>query len=176
MAKARAKQTKARPKAKAKVKAKPKAKANVKAKPKAKPKPKATKPKAKAKAVAVEREEQVDFFRSYGGKAPGPEERAEAVADSKQSPRYAEVKKRVLELFRSVYPGDETDEQILAIDPNDYDMDPSMFYECIEGVFNVPQDPNNEYFGGYGGKIETLIAFLAKHWDGEVREGDVEEE
>ena len=157
---AKAKQTKS----KAKSKSKPKAK--LKAKPKAKTKSKPKAPKA------APRSEQVDEFRSYGGKAPSPEERATAVVESQDAPRFAEVKKLVLQMYRDFYPIDppEPEAKILATDPNDYDVDPSPFYETLQERFGVEHDENNEYFGGYGGKVETTIAFLTKRWDGKLRE------
>ena len=169
---AKAKQTKSKAKSKSS-KSKAKAKAPpVKAKAKAKP----AKAKAKAKPAkapkAAPAREQVDEFRSYGGKAPSPEERATAVSDSQEAPRFAEVRKLVLDMYRDFYPIDppETDEKILSTDPNDYDMDPGPFYETLQERFGVASDDNNEYFGGFGGKVETTIAFLTKHWDGKLQQ------
>ena len=83
---------------------------------------------------------------------------------------HAKTQKAVLAIFRQCYPGDDTDAQILETDPNEYDMDPSMFYEVVEARMGVPQDPKNEYFGGYGGPIRDLVAFLAPRWNGELGE------
>lgn len=84
---------------------------------------------------------------------------------------HAKTQKAVLAIFRECYPGDDTDAQILATDPNEYDMDPSMFYEIVEDRMGVPQDPKNEYFGGYGGPIRDLVAFLTPKWNGELNDG-----
>jgi hypothetical protein len=78
----------------------------------------------------------------------------------------ARVEAEVLALFRDCYHGDESTAEILDTDPNDFDLDPSMFYELLEDRFGVPQDPANTYFGGYGGTVEATIEFLAARWDG----------
>jgi len=83
---------------------------------------------------------------------------------------HAKTQKAVLAIFRECYPGDDTDAEILATDPNEYDMDPSMFYEVVEDRMGVPQDPKNEYFGGYGGPIRDLVAFLTPKWDGTLND------
>ena len=164
---AKAKKTKSKSKSSSKAKGKRAAKTE--------PKPAAKKPAAKPKARKAPKitpAEQIDEFRSYGGKAPSPAERAHSLAESQEAPRFAEVKKVVLDLYRDCYPIDppETDEKILATDPNDYDVDPGPFYETLQERFGVEHDENNEYFGGYGGKVESTIAFLTKHWDGKLRE------
>lgn len=125
-----------------------------------------SKKKTKEKAVP----KALEWARDGGIRTGSDEERAAAAKDASAHPMYEKTRKAVLELFRSCYPGDESDEEILAIDPNDFDMDPSMFYEVVEDRMGVPQDEENEYFGGYGGPIRDLIAFLAPRWDGELRE------
>jgi len=76
------------------------------------------------------------------------------------------VQKHVLELFEGIY-GDDVDD-VLSTDPNDFDMDPSMFYELLQEMFAVPYDDDNDYFGGYGGAVRDTIKFLADNWDGET--------
>lgn len=173
---------KAKTKVKAKARGKSAAKPNAKAKAKpAKAKPaKASKAKAKpAKAKSVEAHPEIetaDLLFMDGANVPSREERTAALEQSKTQPRYEEVRKLVLEMFRDCYPSTppETDAKILATDPNEYDLDPSPFYEYLEEKFAVEQDANNEYFGGYGGKIESTIAFLASRWDGKLHRSSEE--
>lgn len=127
----------------------------------AKPKPK-TKPKTKVDTRALE------WALGGGIKTGTPKQRAAAASKASEHPMHAKTQKAVLAIFRECYPGDDTDAQILATDPNEYDMDPSMFYEVIEDRMGVPQDPKNEYFGGYGGPIRDLVAFLTPKWNGEL--------
>ena len=136
--------------------------AKAKAKPKAKAK---TKPKAKAKPI-----EQADLMRMDGMKVPSKEQRTKDVAASQENPNYAKVRETVLGLFRSFYPSNppESDEEILEIDPNDFDVDPGPFYETMADRFKLADDPNNDYFGGFGGKIATTIANIAKRWNGKA--------
>jgi hypothetical protein len=128
-------------------------------------KPKTTKAKAKAKKTTA-----LDWAIGGGIKTKTPRERATAASKAKTHPAHAKTQKVVLAIFRQCYPGDDTEAQILATDPNEYDMDPSMFYEVVEARTGVPQDPKNEYFGGYGGPIRDLVAFLTPRWDGKLRE------
>jgi len=138
------------------------AKKTSKSKPKAKAKPK-TKPKMK-KTTAL------DWALGGGLRTGTPKERAAAASKASEHPMHAKTQKVVLAIFRQCYPGDDTDAQILETDPNEYDMDPSMFYEVVEARMGVPQDPKNEYFGGYGGPIRDLVAFLTPRWNGELGE------
>jgi len=139
----------------------PRKKTTAKAKPKTKPKP-----KAKAKAKVDNR--ALEWALGGGIKTGTPKERAAAASKASEHPMHAKTQKAVLAIFRSCYPGDDTDAEILAIDPNEYDMDPSMFYEVLEDRMGVPQDPKNEYFGGYGGPIRDLVAFLTPRWNGKL--------
>ncbi len=136
----------------------------------------APKKASKKKASAAKKKESVaskalDWARSSGIKTASRTERASAVKRVEDHPMFDKTHKAVLSLFRSCYPSPdrETDETILETDPNDFDMDPSPFYESVEERFGVPQDPDNEYFGGYGGPIRDLIAFLTPRWDGKLR-------
>ncbi len=56
-------------------------------------------------------------------------------------------------------------EDVLAIDPNEWDVDPSPFYETLEAVFGVA-DPTKTYFDGYGGRIKDTIEFVTRRWKG----------
>ena len=76
------------------------------------------------------------------------------------------VKNHVLELFEGIY-GEEV-EDVLATDPNDFDLDPSMFYELLQEMFGVEYDDDNDYFGGFGGSVQDTINFIASRWDGET--------
>ena len=89
---------------------------------------------------------------------------------------YAVTYAAVIKAYKQSYPADppESEQTILDTDPNGFDMDPSPFYEWIEELFGVPQDPDNQYFGGYGGPIRDLVAFLTPRWDGKLRTSDSE--
>ena len=43
------------------------------------------------------------------------------------------------------------------------------FYELLGEKYGVEADPENDYFGGFGGPIEKLIAFVESRWDGKTR-------
>lgn len=138
------------------------------------PKKKAPAPKKKAPAPKKKKaaaSKALDWARGSGIKTPSREQRTKTAEASREHPLHAKTRTTVLTLFRDCYPSDEpeSDEKILATDPNDFDMDPSMFYEYVEARFGVPQDPSNEYFGGYGGPVRDLIAFLTPRWDGKLR-------
>jgi len=81
----------------------------------------------------------------------------------------ASLQAEILAMARQLY-GDRTDEELLALDPNDIDaMDPSIFYELLGEKYGVEADPDNDYFGGFGGPIKKLIAFVESRWDGKTR-------
>ena len=82
------------------------------------------------------------------------------------------AKQIVLEQFQMFYPDDWTEAKILETDPNDFDVDPCPFYETLQGMFGVKDDPDNDDFGGWGGTIADTIAFVEKHWDGKLREAE----
>lgn len=85
------------------------------------------------------------------------------------APAEVNLKSEILSMARQIY-GDKSDEELLDFDPNDVDaMDPSMFYELIAEKYGVAADPGNDYFGGFGGPIKNLIAFVESRWDGETR-------
>ena len=134
-----------------------------------KPTKKTAKAKTKTKAKA-KKSTALEWALGGGLKTGTPKQRAAAASKASQHPMHAKTQKAVLAIFRECYPGDDTDAQILETDPNEYDMDPSMFYEVVEARMGVPQDPKNEYFGGYGGPIRDLIAFLTPRWNGELGE------
>ena len=128
------------------------------------------KSKSKKKTAKPKKSTGVEWALGGGLKTGTPKERAAAASKASKHPMHDKTQKAVLAIFRQCYPGDDTDAQILGTDPNDYDMDPSMFYEVVEARMGVPQDPKNEYFGGYGGPIRDLIAFLTPRWDGNLSE------
>lgn len=140
---------------------------------------KATPPRPKKKKSATKkavtsskkRPKALDWARGSGIKTPSRGARATTAKDAAEHPRYAKTRALVLTMFRECFASDEeeSDETILATDPNDFDADPSTFYEYVEARFAVPQDPSNEYFGGYGGPVRDLVAFLAPRWDGKLR-------
>jgi len=80
---------------------------------------------------------------------------------------------KVFGLFRGIYGVEWPDEKILEFDPNDFDMDPSMFYELLQEEYGVEYDDGASYFGGYGGRVADTVQFIAKNWDGETSESDV---
>jgi len=80
----------------------------------------------------------------------------------------AKVEAIVLELWSGIYGDDMERDEILKTDPNDFDLDPSMFYELLQERLGVPYDDDNDYFGGYGGSVASTIKFLADNWDGET--------
>lgn len=137
---------KAAPKKAAAKKAAPKKAAPMKAAAKKQPAPK----KPAAKKPAKEAIEVVE--------APV------AAAEAKPS-----LQAEILAMARQLY-GNKSDEELLALDPNDIDaMDPSMFYELLGEKYGVEADPDNDYFGGFGGPIKKLIAFVESRWDGKTR-------
>ena len=147
---------KAKPKAKQKAAKKPVAK---KSASKSKPKPKA-KPKraVKAKPKAATKPKP---------KAPPKPKASIAAAPSDRAGNRDQLQREILEMARELYGPEQTDAQLLALDPNDIDeMDPSIFYELIGERYGVEADSDNDYFGGFGGPISKLIDFVAKQWDG----------
>ena len=48
-------------------------------------------------------------------------------------------------------------------------MDPSIFYEILEQKYGVTGDPDNDYFGGFGGPIADTIKYVESKWDGKTR-------
>jgi hypothetical protein len=162
--------TKKRAKAGAKTKTKKSARTKAKAKTKTKTKAKAkAKAKTKTKETTAEPMEQADLMVMDGMAVPNRAQREANVAASKGAASYDAVKGHVLALFRSFYPGEDTDEQILATDPNDFDVDPGPFYEALSARFGLGDDPEQDYFGGFGGRIEHTIAVVTKRWDGKLR-------
>ncbi len=82
----------------------------------------------------------------------------------------ASLQTEILAMARELYGANRTDEELLAFDPNDVDaMDPSMFYELLGEKYGVAADPDNDYFGGFGGTIAKTIAFVEARWDGTTR-------
>ncbi|HOX46213.1 MAG TPA: hypothetical protein PK668_21595 [Myxococcota bacterium] len=121
--------------------------------------------------MAGKKLDSLDQVRADGLRVPSIAEREALRAAARESPRYREVEAEVLEIFRAVYPGgSETDAMILEIDPNEFDQDPCFFYERVAERFEVPKDPANEYFGGYGGAVADTIACLCSRLSrGEAR-------
>lgn len=79
------------------------------------------------------------------------------------------VKKEVLGLFEDMYGDDAAGGgDVLAVDPNDFDLDPGPFYEMLSERFAVPFDDDNDYFGGFGGTLQHTIDFIASRWDGKT--------
>jgi hypothetical protein len=127
-------------------------------------------PKKEA-ATAKSTQKTLDWARQTGIKTASRAQRAATAKRVEQHPQYKKTRALVLTLFRNSYPSPkkESDATILDTDRNDFDIDPSPFYEFLERRLGVPQDPENEYFGGYGGPIRDLIAFLTPRWDGKLK-------
>jgi hypothetical protein len=161
-------------KTKAKAKAKPKkaaGKAKGKAKAKAKPKKAAAtaKPKAKAKAKAKPAKAKPAKAKPAKAKpAKAPAAPASTGNGNRGGGNREQLQREILSMAREIY-GDQSDGQLLALDPNDIDeMDPSIFYELLQERYGVATDPDNDYFGGYGGPISKTIDFIAAGWDGKT--------
>jgi len=85
------------------------------------------------------------------------------------NPNRAQLEREILEMARQIYGPKKTDAQLLAFDPNDLDeMDPSIFYELLGERYGVESDPDDDYFGGFGGPISKTIDFIAARWDGKT--------
>jgi len=139
-------------------------KAPMKAAPKKKPA--AKKPAVKQPAVK-EADEAVDWLASEDDGGGGDDVVSTTPAFS--SGAKPTLRAEILAMARQLY-GDRTDEELLALDPNSIDaMDPSMFYELLGEKYGVEADPDNDNFGGFGGPISKLIAFVESRWDGETR-------
>lgn len=131
-------------------------------------KPAAKKPAAKKPPKeAIEPAEMLEATESESDEGIEVVEASEApAASSEPNPS---LKTEILAMARQLY-GDKTDEELLALDPNDIDaMDPSMFYELLGEKYGVEADPDNDYFGGFGGTISKLITFVDSRWDGKTR-------
>jgi hypothetical protein len=114
---------------------------------------------------------QADVMRLDGMNVPSRDERAAARTRAEAAPRYAEVKKLVIGIYGGFFDHELSDDELLATDPNDFDADPSIFYETLVARFGVPYDEEHDYFGGYGGTIADTIAFITPRWDGMLRDG-----
>jgi hypothetical protein len=144
---------KGKAKAALKKKAKPKLVAKGKAKTKAKAKPK--KPAAKKPVIKAAAKKPV---------ANKPAAKKPAAKKSSGGTIQAEI----LAMARQIY-GDLTDSQLLALDPNSIDeMDPSTFYEMVAEKYGVAADSADQNFGGFGGPIAKLVAFVSARWDGKT--------
>jgi hypothetical protein len=158
-------------KAAAKKAAAPKKAAPKKAAAKAAPKPKAPKPEPMIERDPIEVVEASSDVDDAGGGERG-EDAATAGDDAVPAPVEDDrpsLKTEILAMARQLY-GNKSDDELLALDPNDIDaMDPSMFYELLGEKYGVEADPDNDYFGGFGGPIRKLIAFVESRWDGKTR-------
>jgi len=74
----------------------------------------------------------------------------------------AEVQ-RVLAIFEGFYDL-VPDEDALAIDPNDFDVDPSPFYEALKSAFALEPAPPDAAFDGLGGTRDRAIHAIAARW------------
>ncbi len=130
------------------------AKAKKKAKAKKAPKKAAPKKKAAKKPAAKK-----------PAKKPAAKKPAAKKAPAKKAPKAAtgSSKEAVISAFRDFYAaGDWSEEKILATDPNGFDADPGPFYEQLGDDLGVATDPDNDYFGGFGGTVAKTIAFIDK--------------
>ncbi|MBU6955846.1 MULTISPECIES: hypothetical protein [unclassified Hahella] len=68
----------------------------------------------------------------------------------------------ILEIYRDNYDDDKSDEEILAFDPNEYEVDPENFYEdVLYSFFGMGTDVDIQ-----GGTVQELIDQVAAKWDG----------
>jgi hypothetical protein len=81
------------------------------------------------------------------------------------SDHHAKVAQHVLHLYQSTIDPDAELATVLSVDPNDFDLDPSPFYEALEATFKV-EDPSKHEFAGYGGTLKQTIEFIAARWKG----------
>lgn len=77
----------------------------------------------------------------------------------------------VIRNWKRMFGQDMSDGQILATDPNDFDIDPCIFYETMDDVLGLE-------FGSFGPEdldesIEETIERVLPLWDGET-ENEVE--
>lgn len=72
----------------------------------------------------------------------------------------------VIRNWKSMFGQDMSDWQILATDPNDFDIDPCIFYETMDDVLGLSVDT----FGPeeLGETIEETINRVLPLWDGET--------
>jgi hypothetical protein len=147
-----------------------------KAKKKPAKKQTAKKPAAKkaAKKPAKKPAKKVTAKKASAKKAaPKPAAKKPAKPTAKKPPKAPAaaggLRDEILAMARTLY-GDKTDAELLALDPNDIDeMDPSIFYELLTEKYGVQADPDNDYFGGFGGTIAKTIAFVESKWNGATR-------
>jgi len=79
----------------------------------------------------------------------------------------AEIRGRVMGIFREFFSGSESDSEILKINPNSFDMDPGEFYEMLIDEFNLHgslDDSDDALYSGLGGKISATIKFIDLHY------------
>jgi len=81
------------------------------------------------------------------------------------SDHHSKVAQHVLRLYQSTIDPDAELATVLSVDPNDFDLDPSPFYEALEQTFKV-EDPSKHEFAGYGGTLKETIEFIAARWKG----------
>ena len=81
----------------------------------------------------------------------------------KGSKDYERLKTFVLDVFDGVCMPDMDPKEVLSTNPNDWDADPSPFYNTLIAVFGFE---DGTYFSGYGGKVQETIDFIAERWDG----------
>ncbi|CAN5672306.1 hypothetical protein BH09MYX1_BH09MYX1_27630 [soil metagenome] len=105
-------------------------------------------------------------------KAPAkkaPAKKAPAKKAPAKAGAAAPIEAYVFFIFKGCY-GPGADEfksinDILMVDPNDWDMDPSPFYGTLDAVFGVADKAKHD-FDGYGGIIKKTVAFISSRWKG----------
>ena len=71
------------------------------------------------------------------------------------------LRNSVLAVFREVYGDEESDAEVLAMDPSDFDRDPAEFLEKLEGELTLTADAREKLYE-HGGTVRELIQLLAK--------------
>ncbi|MDB4961226.1 MAG: hypothetical protein JWP01_1225 [Myxococcales bacterium] len=138
------------------------------------PEPKTTRP-AKAPPAAAKPAPRSKAARARNGHAKPTRARPPSNQTSLPLPEgggvspahRSKVAQHVLQLYQETIDPDARMPSVLAVDPNDFDLDPGPFYEALEQLFQV-EDATNQAYAGYGGTIEQTIDFIASRWKGGV--------
>ena len=80
---------------------------------------------------------------------------------STKEERREEIKKYALIRYYMIYGTEKSKEEILELDPNNFQADPSMFYEMVSSTFKV----DSELL--WNKTINEIIDAILEQWDGE---------
>lgn len=82
------------------------------------------------------------------------------------------MERHVLNLFEAAFAEEQIPtarSAVLKTNPNRFDTDPAPFYDSLAELFGIPDDETSDDFGGFGGRLEQTIDFIASRWDGTLR-------